>query len=74
MVDAENILTDNELFVDTADTPKEEFEQHRKRECLNGAIRRKSTGWQKQWTQERVDKLATKYKQRELNQKPLKTG
>ena len=38
MVDVENILNDDESFGDTVDTPKEGIEQHRKRECLKGAI------------------------------------
>ena len=41
MSDAENILDNNECFADTANTPKEGIEQHKKREkreCLKGAI------------------------------------
>ena len=38
MVDVENKLNDDESFGDTVDTPKEGIEQHRKRECLKGAI------------------------------------
>ena len=38
MVDVENTLNDDEFFGDTADTPKEGIEQHRKRECLKGVI------------------------------------
>ena len=33
MADIEKILNDNEFFGDTADTPKEGIEQHKKREC-----------------------------------------
>ena len=33
MADIEKILNDNEIFGDTADTPKEGIEQHKKREC-----------------------------------------
>ena len=33
-----DILNDNEFFGDVVDTPKEDIEQHKKRECLNGAI------------------------------------
>ena len=38
MSDAENILDNNECFADTANTPKERIEQHKKRVCLKGAI------------------------------------
>ena len=38
MADIEKILNDNEFFGDTADTPKEGIEQHKKRECLKSAI------------------------------------
>lgn len=38
MVDVENILNDDESFGDTVDTSKEGIEQHRRRECLKGAI------------------------------------
>ena len=33
----ENILNNDEIFVDTLDKPKESVEQQRKQECLNGA-------------------------------------
>ena len=36
MADVENILTNDDFFGDTVDTPKEGTEQHRKRECLKG--------------------------------------
>ena len=38
MPDVGDILNDNEFFGDVVDTPKEDIEQHKKRECLNGAI------------------------------------
>ena len=34
MADVENMLNNDDFFGDTADTPKEGIEQHRKRECL----------------------------------------
>ena len=33
MVDAENILNDDNFFGDTVDRLRESFEQHRKQEC-----------------------------------------
>ena len=33
----ENILNNDEIFVDTVDKPKEGVEQQRKQECLRGA-------------------------------------
>ena len=41
MADAENILSNDESFEDTVDTPIEGIEQHRKQECLKSVI---STG------------------------------
>lgn len=38
MLDAENILYNDELFADTVDTAKQNVEQHRKTKCLNGAM------------------------------------
>ena len=38
MPDVGDILNDNEFFGDVVDTPKEDIEQHKKRECLKGAI------------------------------------
>ena len=38
MPDVGDILNDNGFFGDVVDTPKEDIEQHKKRECLNGAI------------------------------------
>ena len=34
MADVESILTDDEFFGDTVDTPKEGIEQHKKRKYL----------------------------------------
>ena len=34
MADVENILNYDEFFGDIVDTPKEDIDQHRKRECL----------------------------------------
>ena len=83
MADAENILSNDESFGDTVDTPIEGIEQHRKQECLKSVI---STGEAyllgSKWTQEKIDnasnetinKTYTEYKQRELNEKGEKTG
>ena len=38
MTDGESILNDDEFFGDINDTPKEDIEQHKKRECLRSAI------------------------------------
>ena len=38
MLDAENILYNDELFADTVDTAKQNVEQHRKTKCLNCAM------------------------------------
>lgn len=38
VLDAENILYNDELFADTVDTAKQNVEQHRKTKCLNGAM------------------------------------
>ena len=38
MDDVENMLNDDEFFGDSVDTPKEDTEQHRKRECLKSVI------------------------------------
>ena len=59
MADVENTLNDEEFFGDTVDTPKEGVEQHRKGECLKGAISKgKVLGGIKQWTHEKVDKAS----------------
>ena len=47
------------FFGDTVETPKEGAEQHRKRECLKGAISKGKMyllGGKQKWTQEKVDK------------------
>ena len=38
MTDVKSILNDDEFFVDINDTPKDDIEQHNKRECLRSAI------------------------------------
>ena len=80
MADVENILNDDEFFGDIVDIPKEGIEQHKKRECLKGAIDKGQLGHK--WTHGRVDNASdetinetyTEYKQRELNEKGEKTG
>ena len=81
MPDIENILNDDDFFGDIFDTPREEIEQHRKRECLKGVIDRgKAHLLGRKWTHERVDKASdeainktyAEYKQRELNKKAWK--
>ena len=83
MADVENILNYDEFFGDIVDTPKEDIDQHRKRECLKSV-----TGSGKayllghKWTQEKVNKASDEtinksydaYKQRELNEKSERTG
>ena len=77
MSDKENILNDDGFFAYDAVTPKEGMEQHRKQECLTGAISKgKLLGKKGQWTHQGVDKASNKtiskvyveYKQRELNE------
>ena len=59
MADVENILNYDEFFGDIVDTPKEDIDQHRKRECLKSV-----TGSGKayllghKWTQEKVNKAS----------------
>ena len=36
--DVEDILNNDNFFGDTVDTPKEDIEQHRKRQCLKSVI------------------------------------
>ena len=83
MTNVKNILNDDEFFGDTADTPKDGIEQHKKQECLKSAISKgKSHLLGGKWTQEKVDKASyktikktyTEYKQRELNEKGEKFG
>ena len=38
MADVGDILNNNEYFGEVVDTPKEGIEQHKKQECLKGAI------------------------------------
>ena len=81
MADPEKMLNDEEFFADTVDIPKEGVEQHRKRECLKGAIS-KALGGKKQWTHEKVGKASEEtinktyavHKKRELNEKGEETG
>ena len=83
MGDIENILTNDEFFGDTVDTPKEGIEQHKKRECLKSVIDKgKAHLLGHKWTHERVNKSSdetinktyAEYRQRELNEKGKKTG
>ena len=83
MGDVENILNDDDIFGDSIDTPKEDIEQHKKRDCLKSVIGSgKAYLLGRKWTHERVDKASdetinktyAKYKQRELNEKGEKIG
>ena len=85
MADVANILNDEEFFEDTVDTPKENIEQHRKRQCLKSAISKGKAyllGGKQKWTQGKVDKASNEtinktyadYKPGELNEKGQKTG
>ena len=38
MADVENILSDDDFFGDTVDTPKDSIEQHKKQECLKSVV------------------------------------
>ena len=59
MDDVENMLNDDEFFGDSVDTPKEDTEQHRKRECLKSVISKgKACLLGSKWTQEKVDKAS----------------
>ena len=59
MDDVENMLNDYEFFGDSVDTPKEDTEQHRKRECLKSVISKgKAYLLGSKWTQEKVDKAS----------------
>ena len=87
---ARGVLKNDELFGDTADTPKEGIEQHRKREWIKSVIgsgKAYLLGYK--WTQEKVDKASDEtinktnkqrelnaafYKQRELNETGETTG
>lgn len=73
----ENILNNDEIFVDTVDKPKEGVEQQRKQECLRGETSNgKVLGGKRKQTQERVDKTINKIyekdKQHELKEKRTK--
>ena len=80
MTDAGGILNDDDFLRDTADTPKEGTEQHKKREELKSLIERGKLGHN--LTHERVgkesDEIVNKkyaeYKQGELNKKDEKTA
>ena len=83
MSDVENILNDEDFFEDIVDTPKEDIEQHRKRECLKSVLGScKAYLLGRKWTHEKVDKASKKtinktyaeYKQRGLNEKGENTG
>ena len=82
MTDVGDIF-DDDFLGDVVDTPKEGIEQHKKRECLTGAIDKgKAYLLGSNWTHERVDKASdeiinrkfAEYKQHELNEKGEKTG
>ena len=80
MASVGDILNDDDFFGDAIDTPTEDTEQRKKRECLNGAIDKGKLGHK--WTHKRVDKESNEtinkryveYKQRWLNEKGEKTG
>ena len=81
MADVEDIF-DNDFLGNVVDTPKEDIEQHKKRECLKSVIDKgKAHLLGYKWTHERVDKASdeiinktyAEYKQRELNEKGEKT-
>ena len=78
MADVEDILNDDDFFGDTAATPKEGTEQHRKPECLKSVIGRdKDYLLGGKWAKEKVGKASdetinktyVEYKQREQNEK-----
>ena len=71
-------IFDDEFLRDIVDTPKEGIEQHKKRECLKGAIdkgKRHLLGskWTHEWVDkardETINKKYAEYIQRELNGK-----
>ena len=76
MTDVGDIFGD-EFFGDIVDTPKEDIEQHKKRECLKSVIDKVKGHLLGKWTYERVDKASdetinktyAEYKQCELNEK-----
>ena len=83
MTDVGDILSDDDFFGDVVDTPKEDIEQHKKRECLKSVIDNGKTHLLgHKWTHGRVDQASDKiikkthaeYRQHELNEKSGKTG
>ena len=83
MADVGDILSDDDFFGDVVDTPKEDNEQHKKRECLKSVIDKGKTHLLgHKWTHGRVDQASDKiikkthaeYRQHELNEKSGKTG
>ena len=53
LTDVGNILDNDDFFEDTIDTPKERVDQHRKQECLKGAISKGKAyllGRKQKWT------------------------
>ena len=83
MATVENILSDGGFFGDIVDTPREDTEQHKKRECLKSVIDKGKVHLLGQkWIHGRVDnasdeminKTYAEYRQRELNEKGEKTG
>ena len=82
MADVGNILNEDDFFGDVVDTPKEEIEQHKKRERLKSVIGKgKAHLLGHKWTEGRVEKTSdetinktyAEYKYRELNEKGEKT-
>ena len=79
IVDAGDILNDDEVFSDVIDTSREDIEQHKKREELKSIVDKGKLGHK--WTHRRVDKASdeiinktyAEYKQREINEKDEKT-
>ena len=76
-------IFNDDFFGDIVDTPKEDIEQHKKRECLKSVIDKgKGHLLGHKWTHERAEKASDKtinkkyaeYKQRELNEKGENTG
>lgn len=57
VLDAENILYNDELFTDTVDTAKQNVEQYRKTKYLNGAMS-KEKGYLLDGKKQSVDKVS----------------
>ena len=77
MADAGDVLNNNEIFGDVVETPKEDTEQHRKREELKTRISQGINGhmkWQTRASDEVINKTYSEYKQHKLNEKGKKTG